>query len=278
MNHDLFTAIERFVLDPGAPSALRITGLPVDPVLPDTPPDGQTMTAKTTFVTEGVLMAIGRTLGHPYAFREEKKGQVVQQVCPVRGSESMLGNEGSKAHLVMHVEDSCSEFRPHYLLLSCVRGDRDHQAKTGIASGLAIASRLRPEHLAAARRPEFRIRAPDSFVTAGGPAYSEPTPIFIGPEKYLELRLDLPEFTECMTEGAAEAFAAIQEVMAEPGVVYYADLQPGEALVLANRKIGHSRTVFTPYYDGKDRWLQRMFVISDPWLMREHVDHRLRVI
>jgi L-asparagine oxygenase len=276
---ELLANIERFILDPQAHSALRVSGLPIDPELPDTPADGQDTSAKKTFVTEGVLMGLGRTLGHPYAWRDEKKGMIVQQVCPVKRSEQKLSNEGSKATLALHVENSFSEHRPHYLILSCVRGDRDHHAKTGIASGRSIASRLSPEHLATARRPEFRIQAPDSFAPpGGGKAYSEPTPIFIGPDDALELRLDLPEFTECLTDAAQAAFDAIQEVAHQPGVVYDADMQPGEMLILANRKIAHSRTVFTPYYDGKDRWLQRMFVISDPWLMREHVDHRLRLI
>lgn len=271
--------LERFVIDPGSKSGMHVTNLPIDADLPSTPPDGQSVDAKTSYVSEGVMLGIGRILGHPYAFKEEKKGKIVQQICPVMKSEQKLSNEGSRVDLSMHVENSFSEFRPNYLMLLCLRGDRDHKAMTRIAAGQAIASRLSPEHLAIARLPEFRIQCPDSFSTKPGEAaYSDPTPIFMGPDRYLELRLDLPEYTECLTDRASEAYAAILEALAEPGVVHDVDLQPGDALILANRKIAHGRTVFTPRYDGKDRWLQRMFTISDPWAMRGNVDERLRLV
>ncbi|MGH7561426.1 MAG: TauD/TfdA family dioxygenase, partial [Gemmatimonadales bacterium] len=165
-----------------------------------------------------------------------------------------------------------------YQLLLCLRGDTDHKALTGISSGAAIASRLEPRHLAAARLPEFRIQCPPSFAATGQDAYSEPVAIFTGPPERAELRMDLVECMECLTDRASEAFAAIQAVFDESGVVHNVDFQPGQALVLANRRITHSRTVFTPRYDGTDRWLQRMFILSDPFQFRALVDHRVRII
>jgi len=274
----VLATIERLVLDPEGPSAIHFSNLPIDRSLPITPPDGHDVSGKKTFVTEGVLMGIGRVLGHPYAFKDEKRGQIVQQVCPVPKSAKQLSNEGSLVGLGMHVENSFSEFRPHHQLLLCLRGDTEHKALTGIASGRAIASRLSPEHLATACRAEFRIQCPPSFAATGQDAYSEPVAIFSGPRERAELRIDLPECMECLTDRASETFAAIQAAFEEPGVVRNIDFQPGEALVLANRRITHSRTVFTPRYDGTDRWLQRMFIISDPWQFRALVDARLRVI
>lgn len=279
MDAGILSQIHRFVMDPGSLSILKLLNLPLDSTLPPTPADGQNVDAKLTYGTEGVLLGIGRTLGHPYGFKKEKKGKIIQQVCPVPKSAHQLSNEGSLEDLGMHVENSFSEFRPHYLVLFCLRGDRDHKAKTRLASGKAIASRLSPEDLAAARAPEFRIQAPTSFaVREGEHLYSENTPILFGPDDYLELRLDLAPFTEFLTKRAEKAFLAIQEAIKEPGVVLDVDMQPGQALLLANRKVSHGRTVFAPRYDGQDRWLQRMFTISDPWSMRANVDERLRVV
>lgn len=276
---NVLASIERFVIDPGSLSVMRVSNLPLDTSLPSTPADGQNVSEKKTFASEGILMGIGRVLGHPFAFKEEKRGSIVQQVCPVPKSAHLLSNEGSLADLTMHVENSFSEFRPHHFILLCLRGDTDHKAKTRIASGIAIASRLSPEHLAVARLPEFRIKAPASFATKDGQdLFSERVAILSGPEEYPELRLDLAECTECLTERASAAYAAIQDVLAEPGVVLDIDLQPGEALILANRKVSHGRTVFKPRYDGTDRWLQRMFTISDPWQMRAFVGDRLRIV
>jgi L-asparagine oxygenase len=275
----LLATIERFVVDPGSFSALRLSNLPIDRALPPTPPDGMDVSGKKTFVSEGVLIGLGRLMGHPFAFKEEKRGQLIHQVCPVPKSEHKLSNEGSLTGLGMHVENSFSEFRPHYLLLLCLRGDTEHKAMTRISSGRAIASRLDARHLDVARHAEFRVQCPSSFMTAEGkPMYSEPVAIFDGPDDYLELRIDLPEFTQFLSDRARETFEVIQSVLMQPGVVREIDLQSGDAIVLANRKISHGRTVFTPRYDGTDRWLQRMYTISDPWQMRAHIDERLRVV
>ncbi|MGH7560838.1 MAG: hypothetical protein ACRENB_07445, partial [Gemmatimonadales bacterium] len=151
----VLATLERLILDPEGPSAVHFANLPIDRELPVTPPDGHDVSSKGTFVSEGVLMGLGRVLGHPYSFKNEKRGSIVQQVCPVPKSAKQLSNEGSLIGLGMHVENSFSEFRPHYQLLLCLRGDTDHKALTGISSGAAIASRLEPRHLAAARLPEF---------------------------------------------------------------------------------------------------------------------------
>lgn len=275
MDPKILALLERFVIDPGSVSALHISGLPIDSELPITPVDGLNVDGKKTYASEGVLIGIGRILGHPYAFKDEKKGNLIHQVCPVQTSANALSNEGSLADFGMHVENSFSEHRPHHLLLLCLRGDTEHKAMTRIAAGKAIASRLTPEQLAIARTPEFRVMCPASF---GHRVFSEPLAIFSGPRQYEELRMDLPEFSEALTDRANATYEAIQQVLTEPGVVREIDLQPGHALVLTNRKISHGRTVFTPRYDGTDRWLQRMYTISDPWPMRANIDERLRII
>lgn len=275
MDPKVLALLERFVIDPGSVSALHFHGLPIDTELPNTPVDGLDVEGKKTYVSEGVLIGIGRILGHPYAFKDEKQGKLIHQICPVEKSKNALSNEGSLADFKMHVENSFSDHRPHHLLLLCLRGDRDHKAMTRIAAGKAIASRLSPEHLAVARSPEFRVMCPASF---GHRVFSEPMAIFSGPRQFEELRMDLPEFSEALTDRANAAYEAIQNLMTDPGVVREIDLQPGHALVLTNRKISHGRTVFEPRYDGQDRWLQRMYTISDPWPMRGTTDERLRVI
>ena len=42
-------------------------------------------------------------------------------------------------------------------------------------------------------------------------------------------------------------------------------LLPGDLLVIDNFRTSHARSVFTPRWDGHDRWLNRMFVrVPDP--------------
>ncbi|MEU7864952.1 TauD/TfdA family dioxygenase, partial [Nonomuraea sp. NPDC049141] len=40
-------------------------------------------------------------------------------------------------------------------------------------------------------------------------------------------------------------------------------LEPGDLAFVDNRLALHGRTEFTPRYDGRDRWLQRIFVHRD---------------
>ncbi|MGL4304896.1 MAG: TauD/TfdA family dioxygenase [Mycobacteriaceae bacterium] len=36
-------------------------------------------------------------------------------------------------------------------------------------------------------------------------------------------------------------------------------LEPGDMIIIDNHIAAHGRTHFFPYYDGKDRWLRRVF-------------------
>ncbi len=40
-------------------------------------------------------------------------------------------------------------------------------------------------------------------------------------------------------------------------------IEPGSLLLIDNRRCVHARSDFKAYYDGRDRWLQRMAVVRD---------------
>lgn len=46
-------------------------------------------------------------------------------------------------------------------------------------------------------------------------------------------------------------------------------LEPGDLLVVDNRRAIHGRSAFPARYDGFDRWLQRMYVARDLALCNE---------
>lgn len=48
-------------------------------------------------------------------------------------------------------------------------------------------------------------------------------------------------------------------------------LQPGDVLVIDNRRCLHGREPFTPTYGPEDRWLMRAHVMQDPWPARAHI-------
>ena len=56
-----------------------------------------------------------------------------------------------------------------------------------------------------------------------------------------------------LTTEADEALATLREVLELPHLPTSVLLQPGDVLVLDNRRVLHSRSAFTVHYDGRDR-------------------------
>ena len=54
-------------------------------------------------------------------------------------------------------------------------------------------------------------------------------------------------------------------------------LEPGDLLVLDNRRMMHGRSIFTPKYDGNDRWLQRSYSHVDLAKAKTEWPHSERV-
>jgi len=49
-------------------------------------------------------------------------------------------------------------------------------------------------------------------------------------------------------------------------------LEKGDLVIINNRRAIHGRSAFTPRYDGKDRWLQRVYITNS--LLDEYVYHQ----
>jgi L-asparagine oxygenase len=242
-------------------SVLLIKNLPLDPELPDTPADGRPVEGKTTNYSEYNLFLTLMNLGQPIAYEDEKEGMIVQNICPVRGQEIKQENTSSRSFLKLHTEDGFHPFKPDYLSLICVRPDRTAKAQTLVTSvGRAIA-RLSPEVIDLLRKELYRIRFSSSFTPDGAAVrYSDWMPVLEGNPEMPEMTMDnnAMESSDPMGELALASFSeALQECVS--GVV----MEPGEMVVLDNRMAAHGRTSFTPAYDGKDRWLQRMFIVRD---------------
>ena len=69
---------------PGGLTYFHLQGMPEDSYLPPTPQDGKRPPSKLTAVSELVLLGIVSILGEPFAYLEQKQGDLVQQVVPIR--------------------------------------------------------------------------------------------------------------------------------------------------------------------------------------------------
>jgi L-asparagine oxygenase len=255
-------AIRRFATEPGFEGALLIKNLPQDEALPETPPRGKRPVGKVTFVSEAVILGIGQLVGHVFGYTGEKEGEMVHQIAPVRGREKAASNEGSGADFGPHTECGGLPIIPTYLSLYCLRADSANTAATFLVHARDVVERLDPATIEALQKPHFQMRVPESF--GGIDVWSEAKPILRG-------GLDLPEIwynrdaMRATTPEAEPALEALSRLTADPSIQHGIVLQPGELVLLDNRKTTHGRQPFTPRYDGTDRWLHRIYLRRDLW-------------
>jgi L-asparagine oxygenase len=252
----LLEAVMRYRHEPGENGILLIGNLPIDEdALPDTPGVLGSVEAAAT-IPATVSLLIGMQLGEVVAYRAEKRGAMVQNVLPVHGMETSQSNAGADP-LDFHVENAFHPHRPDYIGLLCLRSDHEKIAET-LASSIRQAL---PEISAADRdilhQPRFVTGAPPSFETGGHP---EPHAILDASPEDPNIVLDF-QVTKALDDEAENALKRLCSALAEVAVPVM--LRPGEMVFVDNRIVLHARSIFTPRYDGHDRWLHRVYISLD---------------
>jgi L-asparagine oxygenase len=257
---DLAERLVRFRRHGNPFGTLLVRGLPTDPVLPATPPDGRPAAAKRSRVSESCLLLSMALLGEPIGYADEKDGLLIHDVCPVRGREELQENSGS-ALFEFHTENAFHPYRPDFVGLLCLRPDRDGLATTFTASAERAAGMLTAREQALLRRPSYTVAMPTSFLGhREGRPRAGPLPVLSGSAAAPELCFDA-HASEAIDPECAPALAALERALREVRVG--TALEPGDLLIVDNRTSVHGRTRFRPCYDGADRWLQRMFAVRD---------------
>ncbi|WP_432139879.1 TauD/TfdA family dioxygenase [Streptomyces sp. bgisy154] len=249
-------ALRDFRRDSGPAGTLLVRGLPVgEPDLPPTPGAGGSV-QRTATVPAAVLLMVAAGLGDPAAFRPEKTGALVQDVVPVPGKEDFQGNAGSVL-LSFHTENAFHPHRPDFVMLLCLRAD--HERVAGLRTGCVRRTLplLSERSRAALWSEEFVTAPPPSF---GHSATAVPHAVLTGAVEDPDVRVDFAA-TRPMTDRARTALTELAELF--DLTAQTVRLAPGDLAVVDNRVTVHGRTPFRPRYDGRDRWLQRSFVLTD---------------
>lgn len=284
----LVQTLVRYGSDPRPYGGLVLTNLPIDDALPPTPRDGRACRDKQTFVSEACLLAVSLLLGQPLGYRDEKGGDIIQALAPVRTQARATSSESSDVELAFHTdfnfdrnhpERPYNVLNPDYIVLLGLRGDRHREADTLYADARDIASRLDPGQLKVMRGERYQFAASYSFTGGGSQerVWSVPSPVLSGPDAYPEISVDLLCGVRGLDAEAAATLDALREVCARPGVPTRVCLQAGDLLVIDNRKGVHARTAFRAYHDGRDRWLHRVYVRRSLAELRDAVNGRFRV-
>ncbi|MCY8973121.1 TauD/TfdA family dioxygenase [Bacillus atrophaeus] len=231
--------------------------LPIDKELPDTPSNGEPAKNKKGNISELLLYLFMLHLGEPIGYADEKKGQIIHDICPIKGKETNLENSGSQVFFTYHTEDAIHPHKPDYLSLVCLRSDHEEKAVTETASIVEALELLPGYAIDLLRQPLYRLSPPSSF---NSPELSVQTSVLSGNIIKPDLCIH-GSLMEGVNDEARWALEELKKALSEvsSGVV----LKPGDLIIIDNHLAAHARTAFKPKYDGKDRWLQRMFAVVD---------------
>jgi L-asparagine oxygenase len=152
----ILSSIRDFKCRTDASPVLLIRNLPIDDDLPETPHDAKRSLIKKSFVSESCLTGFSQLLGDVYGYIDEKKGELIHNVCPVKSQESKnYVSESSIRPLPFHTEYSYFDFRPDYLSLYCLRSDQKQRVATTIVYVRDLVNKLSSKETEILRKPLF---------------------------------------------------------------------------------------------------------------------------
>ncbi len=249
--------LREFRHDPGEYGALLIRGLPGAARRPTPVEPGSV--ERTATIGAAAIGLLSTQLGEVLAYRNEKSGALVQNVVPVPGQENQQSNAGS-TRLEMHVENAFHPHRPDYVALLCVRADHQRVAGLQLSCIRRAIDAIPDDVRAVLAQPRFTTQAPPSF--ADPDAAPVRHAVLTGEPTDPDVRVDF-HATDSHDVAGKNALEVLRDTLGAAATTLI--LEPGDLALVDNRVTLHGRTVFTPRYDGGDRWLYRMFV---------HLDHR----
>lgn len=240
---------------------LMLKNFPVDRDLPPTPTKTEQRWAKLTRASELWLTCVAAALGEPVGYLQEKQGRIFQDIYPTAANADKLSSESSSILLDFHTEIAFHPFMPDYILLYGLRQDPLKEARTIFSSVRRFFQLLTPGDRDTLFLDLFRTGVDYSFGNVeekqgAGPLVS----ILYGDRLDPFLRYDL-DLMVGQTPAARHALQVVRDLVNK--VQREVVIQPGSLVVLDNRRCVHARSNFTAFYDGRDRWLQRVAVVRD---------------
>lgn len=259
---------------PTSSHGVLVRGAGRDPSLPATPSDAELFVQRATHVGEWILLTLASSLGTVVSYREQRAGQLLNHIVPMRGSEDEISSQGSRSTLGLHRECTFSEVGPDFIGLYC---HRSGDVATYVVSAARTQPYLTERQWNVLREPRFVTPLPPTFCRGGAPcAMPPPHPVFLGERENPEIRVDTT-LTRGTDREAEETLEELRTIVWDDDLLERVVLQPGDVLFLDNRKCLHGRQAFDARFDGFDRWLVRLYVKSDLWACRDRLvaDHML---
>ncbi len=262
LEHDDIRTLLEFKRKGGPGGRLLVSNGVVDPnLMPTTESTEDIENGKGTYYSEFTLIMLGKLLGEPFSYSQERNGAMIHNVRPAKRNESNISSDSSAVILDLHNENIYHPVQPDYLMLSGLRRDPAGVAKTLVIGADEILPLLSAEDIATLGEFQFRTSVDYNFGNSdaergNGPAIR----VLFGDPASPMIAYD-DEYIAGTNPQAQAALDRLRVILHEN--MYAVDLGPGQTLLLDNLKTVHGRTAFKARYDGTDRWLQRLLVSRD---------------
>lgn len=207
-----------------------------------------------------ILLEAASFYGFPIAFTQEQNGALIQNVYPVKNTETQQISSSSKVQLGLHTETAFHCYKPTVVLLLCLRGDSN--AATTYADVSEIVKHLSPETIETLTKPVFTTSVDESFRTKGESDMEILCSVLKVDSQTAAYEICYDEaLMKGQNEQATNALGELKQAIDKS--IREVVLDTGDLLTMDNTRVIHGRLPFQARYDGTDRWLQRMFVISE---------------
>lgn len=262
LDYEDVRAILEFKRRGGPGGRLLLRNCATDPdLMPTTESTEAIENGKGTYYSEFALIMLGKLLGEPFSYSQERNGAIIHNVRPAKHNETNISSDSSAVVLDLHNENIYHPLWPDYLMLSGLRRDPAGVAKTLVIGVDEILPKLSRADIAALGGFRFRTSVDYNFGNSDAERGNGPLiRVLFGDPASPMIAYD-DEYIAGTDPEAQAALDRLRVILHEN--MYEVDLAPGEILLLDNLKTVHGRTAFKARYDGTDRWLQRLLVTRD---------------
>ncbi|MFD9410308.1 TauD/TfdA family dioxygenase [Streptomyces sp. NPDC059989] len=262
LGHEDIRAVLDFKRRGGPGGRLLLTGGAVDPdLMPTTESTEDIEDGKGTYYSEFTLIMLGKLLGEPFSYSQERNGAMIHNVRPAKRNETNISSDSSAIILDLHNENIYHPVQPDYLMLSGLRRDPGGVAKTLVIGSDEVLPLLSAEDVATLGEFRFRTSVDYNFGNSDAARGNGPQiRVLFGDPASPMIAYD-DEYIAGTDPQAQAALDRLRAILHER--MFEVELGPGEILLLDNLKTVHGRTAFKARYDGTDRWLQRLLVTRD---------------
>lgn len=256
--------------------AILVKNMPVDDDLIPTP-SSRKKEFKKTFNSEFFLSAVASFLGEPFNFLQEARGKIIQDIHPIKIDEEKQSSYSSSVMLDYHTEIHFHPNHPDYILLFCLRQDPKKEAKTIFTSSSQIIKSLTPYERNILHQKNFYTGI---YYQYGDPDGTKGNLVELVPVLYGDQSNPFMIFDSNLIVGKDyESQRVLEKVKKIIETNYdYVLLEPGDLLIIDNKKAIHARSSFTSFFNGKDRWLQRILSTKDLRRASDHLQPNDRLI